>query len=63
MAKYLAGVDVGTTSVRCAIFDLAGSYFHAFIVGLAFNALNLVLVVPLFRRERRQSAEVALAAE
>jgi len=46
-----------------AIFDLAGSYFHAFIVGLAFNALNLVLVVPLFRRERRQSAEVALAAE
>ena len=24
MGKYLAGVDVGTTSVRCAIFDLAG---------------------------------------
>ncbi|MBL7221946.1 MAG: carbohydrate kinase [Phycisphaerae bacterium] len=24
MAKYLAGVDVGTTGVRCAIFDLAG---------------------------------------
>ncbi len=46
-----------------AIFDLAGSYFHAFIVGLAFNALNLVLVVPLFRRERRQTAEAVLAAE
>jgi len=24
MGKYLAGVDVGTTSVRCAIFDLTG---------------------------------------
>ena len=46
-----------------AIFDLAGSYFTAFLVGIAFNLLNLVLVVPLFRRERRQAAELALAAE
>jgi len=35
-----------------AIFDLSGNYMPAFIVGLAFNALNLVLVVPLLRRER-----------
>ena len=25
MAKYLAGVDVGTTGARCAIFDLEGN--------------------------------------
>ena len=25
MAKYLAGVDVGTTGARCAIFDLQGN--------------------------------------
>lgn len=25
MAKYLAGIDVGTTGARCAIFDLSGS--------------------------------------
>jgi len=37
-----------------AIFDLSGSYFQAFLVGIAFNLLNLVLVLPLLRNERRQ---------
>ena len=39
-----------------AIFDLGGSYGPAFIVGLIFNALNLILIVPLLRRERTEFA-------
>jgi MFS family permease len=35
------------------VFDLAGDYFAAFSVGLAFNVANLVLIVPLVLRERR----------
>lgn len=41
------------------IFDFAGSYAVAFAVGLAFNGLNLVLVAPLLRRERRMAPGVA----
>ena len=37
-----------------AIFDLTGSYFEAFVVGIIFNVVNLALVLPLFRTERRQ---------
>jgi len=40
---YLGGV----------IFDFSGTYQAAFMVGLAFNILNLILVAPLFGRERR----------
>jgi MFS family permease len=40
---YLGGV----------IFDYAGTYQVAFLVGLAFNIFNLILVAPLFGRERR----------
>ena len=46
---YLGGV----------IFDIGGSYAPAFIVGLAFDVLNLVLVVPLLRRERREGRAVS----
>jgi len=40
---YLGGV----------IFDFSGTYQMAFLVGLAFNIINLILVAPLFGRERR----------
>ena len=41
-----------------AIFDLTGSYFEAFLVGIAANVVNLFLVIPLLRKERRQEREV-----
>jgi MFS family permease len=39
-----------------AIFDLAGSYFEAFLVGIAANVINLVLILPLLRRERQEDS-------
>jgi MFS family permease len=39
-----------------AIFDLTGSYRAAFLNGIAFNALNLALVVLLLRRSMRLKA-------
>ena len=44
-----------------AIFDLTGSYFEAFVVGILANIVNLVLVVPLYFRERQQFQEKAAA--
>jgi predicted MFS family arabinose efflux permease len=38
-----------------AIFDLTGSYHAAFLNGIAFNALNLAVVVYLLRRSMKLS--------
>lgn len=35
------------------IFDLTGTYRTAFMVGVAFNLMNLVIVTTLLRRQRR----------
>ena len=37
-----------------AIHDLTGSYFTAFLVGIALNVVNLALVLPLLSKERQQ---------
>ena len=36
------------------IFDLTGSYHAAFVNGIAWNLLNLTIVVVLWRRVRGQ---------
>jgi cyanate permease len=36
------------------IFDMTGSYHAAFINGIAWNLLNLVIAVTLWRRVRRR---------
>jgi hypothetical protein len=36
------------------VFDLTGSYEAAFVNGVAWNLLNLAVVVFLLRRVRRQ---------
>jgi hypothetical protein len=36
-----------------AIFDLTGSYRAAFVNGIAWNVLNVVIVLGLLRRARR----------
>ena len=38
------------------LFDTAGSYIPAFLTGVAFNALNLIIVFSLVSRRRRMSA-------
>ena len=46
-----------------AIFDLTGSYDAAFVNGIAWNLVNLAIVVFLIARSRpRRPAGVALAA-
>ena len=45
-----------------AIYDLTGSYFEAFLVGIAANVVNLFLVLPLLRTERRQAGRGAARA-
>ena len=39
MARYLAGVDVGTTGARCVLFDLAGKAYEGLTDSGAFDAL------------------------
>jgi MFS family permease len=39
-----------------AIFDLTGSYRAAFVNGIAWNALNLLIAFELLRRSRRRAA-------
>ena len=38
------------------VHDVSGSYDLAFLIGIAFNAANLAIVLPLLRRERRGTA-------
>ena len=38
------------------IFDISGSYHAAFINGVAWNALNMVIVLWLYRRWKKQAS-------
>ena len=38
------------------VFDLTGSYHAAFLNGVAWNVLNMVIVFFLLRRQRKVSA-------
>jgi len=35
------------------VFDLTGSYGAAFVNGIAWNAMNILILVPLLLRSRR----------
>jgi cyanate permease len=43
------------------IFDVTGSYSAAFINGIAWNLVNVVIVIWLFQRSRRTPAPTVLA--
>jgi hypothetical protein len=61
MLPALIGMALGGW-VSGKIFDLTGSYAAAFVHGLAWNALNLSIVVWLIVRSRRARGPVEPAA-
>jgi len=60
LGSTIAGMALGGW-VSGAIFDMTGSYRAAFINGVAWNILNIVIVLWLMMRARARRTEPALA--